>query len=55
MFYTRLLYKYDVGPSFIRSTMYTVPDTPDMKKQTGVPFGLVCELETISNVLTTLI
>ena len=21
--------------------MYTVPDTPDMKKQTGVPFGLV--------------
>lgn len=29
------------GPSFIRSTMYTVPDTPDMKKQTGVPFGLV--------------
>jgi len=29
------------GPSFVRSTMYTVPDTPDMKKQTGVPFGLV--------------
>lgn len=29
------------GPSFIRSTMYTVPDTPEMKKQTGVPFGIV--------------
>jgi len=29
------------GPGFIRSTMYTVPDTPEMKKQTGVPFGLV--------------
>ena len=29
------------GPQHIRSTMYTVPDTPDMKKQTGVPFGLV--------------
>merc|ERR1740128_451157 len=29
------------GPSFVRSTMYTVPDTPDMKKQTGVPLGLV--------------
>merc|ERR1719187_1517078 len=29
------------GPNFIRSTMYSVPDSPDMKKQTGVPFGLV--------------
>ena len=25
----------------MRSTMYTIPDNPDMKKQTGVPFGLV--------------
>ena len=29
------------GPNIIRSTMYSVPDSPDMKKQTGVPFGLV--------------
>jgi len=29
------------GPRFIRSTMYTIPDNPDIKKQTGVPFGLV--------------
>lgn len=29
------------GPRFIRSTMYTIPDNPDTKKQTGVPFGLV--------------
>ncbi len=29
------------APNFIRSTMYTIPDTPDMKKQTGVPFGLL--------------
>merc|ERR1719402_1463465 len=28
------------GPNLIRSTMYSVPDSPDMKKQTGVPFGL---------------
>merc|ERR1719470_795329 len=25
----------------MRSTMYSVPDNPDMKKQTGVPLGLV--------------
>ena len=31
----------NAAPNFIRSTMYTIPDTPDMKKQTGVPFGLV--------------
>jgi len=29
------------GPRLIRSTMYSVPDNPDMKKQTGVPLGLV--------------
>merc|ERR1719394_1666656 len=29
------------GPRLMRSTMYSVPDTPDMKKQTGVPLGLV--------------
>merc|ERR1719334_2374814 len=31
----------NTGPRLMRSTMYSVPDTPDMKKQTGVPFGLV--------------
>jgi len=31
----------NAAPNFLRSTMYTIPDTPDMKKQTGVPFGLV--------------
>jgi protein transport protein SEC24 len=31
----------NAAPNFIRSTMYTIPDTPDMKKQTGVPFGLL--------------
>ena len=29
------------GPRMMRSTMYSVPDNPDMKKQTGVPLGLV--------------
>merc|ERR1719334_455500 len=29
------------GPRLMRSTMYSVPDNPDMKKQTGVPLGLV--------------
>merc|ERR1719414_900200 len=29
------------GPRIMRSTMYSVPDSPDMKKQTGVPLGLV--------------
>jgi len=29
------------GPRLMRSTMYSVPDSPDMKKQTGVPLGLV--------------
>ena len=39
--YDPLISTMCLGPSFIRSTMYTVPDTPDMKKQTGVPLGLV--------------
>merc|ERR1719411_2041084 len=29
------------GPRIMRSTMYSVPDSPDMKKQTSVPLGLV--------------
>merc|ERR1719210_2077618 len=29
------------GPRLMRSTMYSVPDQPDMKKQTSVPLGLV--------------
>merc|ERR1719367_2098751 len=29
------------GPRMMRSTMYSVPDQPDMKKQTSVPLGLV--------------
>merc|ERR1719470_163174 len=29
------------GPRMMRSTVYSVPDNPDMKKQTGVPLGLV--------------
>lgn len=29
------------GPRFIRSTMYSVPATPDMIKQTSVPFSLI--------------
>merc|ERR1719228_1195958 len=29
------------GPRMMRSTMYSVPDNPDMKKQTGVPLGPV--------------
>merc|ERR1719225_638631 len=29
------------GPGLMRATMYSVPDTPDMKKQTSVPQGLV--------------
>merc|ERR1719233_263987 len=31
----------NTGPRLMRSTMYSVPDNPDMKKQTGVPLGLV--------------
>merc|ERR1719187_1957147 len=31
----------NAGPRLIRSTMYSVPDSPDMKKQTAVPLGLV--------------
>merc|ERR1719500_2532503 len=29
------------GPGLMRATMYSVPDSPDMKKQTSVPLGLV--------------
>merc|ERR1719435_551679 len=29
------------GPRLMRATMYSVPDSPDMKKQTSVPLGLV--------------
>lgn len=29
------------GPRYIRSTMYNVPATPDMMKQTSVPFSLI--------------
>lgn len=29
------------GPRFIRSSMYTVPATADMMKQTAVPFSLI--------------
>merc|ERR1719282_2174805 len=29
------------GPGLVRATMYSVPDSPDMKKQTSVPLGLV--------------
>ncbi len=31
----------NASPRFIRSTMYTVPATPDLLKQTSVPFALV--------------
>ena len=31
----------NASPRFIRSTMYYVPATDDMRKQTGVPFGIV--------------
>lgn len=31
----------NASPRFIRSTMYYVPSSEDMRKQTGVPFGLV--------------
>merc|ERR1719317_827737 len=31
----------NTGPRLMRSTMYSVPDNPDMKKQTVVPLGLV--------------
>jgi len=31
----------NAGPGVVRATMYSVPDNPDMKKQTGVPLGLV--------------
>ncbi|XP_011635286.1 protein transport protein Sec24C [Pogonomyrmex barbatus] len=31
----------NASPRYIRSTMYTVPTTADMIKQTNVPFGLV--------------
>ena len=31
----------NASPRFIRSTMYYVPATDDMRKQSGVPFGVV--------------
>ncbi|XP_034948531.1 protein transport protein Sec24D [Chelonus insularis] len=31
----------NASPRFIRSTIYTVPTTNDIMKQTGVPFGLI--------------
>ena len=31
----------NASPRFLRSTMYNIPATPDMMKQTSVPFGLV--------------
>ena len=31
----------NASPRFIRSTMYYVPSSEEMRKQTGVPFGLV--------------
>ena len=31
----------NASPRFMRSTMYYVPSSEDMRKQTGVPFGLV--------------
>jgi len=31
----------NASPRYLRSTMYAVPTTPDMMKQTSVPFGLV--------------
>ena len=31
----------NASPRFIRSTMYYVPNTEEMRKQSGVPFGLV--------------
>ena len=31
----------NASPRYIRSTMYHVPSTEDVRKQTGVPFGLV--------------
>ncbi|XP_011296759.1 protein transport protein Sec24D [Fopius arisanus] len=31
----------NASPRFIRSTIYTVPTTTDIMKQTGVPFGLI--------------
>ena len=31
----------NASPRFIRSTMYTVPTTTDIMKQTSVPFGLI--------------
>merc|ERR1719385_346914 len=31
----------NASPRYIRSTMYYVPGSEDMRKQTGVPFGLV--------------
>ena len=31
----------NASPRYMRSTMYYVPATEDMRKQTGVPFGLV--------------
>jgi len=38
------------SPRYIRSSMYNIPDNPDMKKQTGVPFGLVlCPLAEIAD------
>jgi len=31
----------NVGPRYVRSTMYSVPSQPDMLKQTAIPFALV--------------
>lgn len=31
----------NASPRYIRSTMYSVPATPDIMKQASVPFGLV--------------
>merc|ERR1719154_707631 len=31
----------NAGPRFMRATMYSVPDKPQMKQETAVPLGLV--------------
>lgn len=31
----------NASPHYLRSTMYSIPHTPDMIKQTHVPFGIV--------------
>jgi protein transport protein SEC24 len=33
----------NASPRFLRSTMYHIPATPDLLKQTGVPFALVVQ------------